>query len=95
MLLNYFYEMDNRLDYSYVYSDLTRDTMFKIVHYCTKLCKRNNIPLDMVPAVVYQLNRALADGKIVMSDIETDKSGIITNITSINIESNGKIICSY
>lgn len=87
--------MDNRLDYSYVYSDTTRDTMFKIVYYCTILCKRNHIPLDMVPAVVYQVNMALADGKIVMSDIETDNRGVITNITSIYIESNGKIICSY
>lgn len=84
--------MNNALDYSYVYSERARDTMFKIVYYCTTLCKNNHIPLDKVPAVVHQVNRALADGKIVLSDIEIDNKGIITNISSIKIKDNGQIL---
>jgi len=83
------------MDYSYVYSNITRDTIFKIVHYCTILCKRNHIPLDLVPAVVYQVNMALADGKISPIDIETDNRGIIVNITSVSIEPNGQVICGF
>lgn len=86
-------QMSGRLRYSFVYSDDERKSLYYLVRYSMNLCRDNNVDIDRVPMVLYQLSNALADGKIVGSDIEFSTDRGITNISSVSINQSGAIIC--
>lgn len=85
--------MDSDLEYSFVFSLKSRKTLFFIVNYACKLCVNNNIPLDKVDIITYQISNAIADGKITRSDIEFDHQYGITNIMSIGMTRGGSLVC--
>ena len=86
--------MDTELEYSFVFSQKSRRTLFFIVNYACKLCTDNKIPLNRVDYITYQISKAIADGKITRSDIEFNNLCGITNIMSIRINESGSVICN-